>query len=186
MWVAVHGGAGVHPSDTLSVKTIKKALSRACTRALEAQTALQGVTRAICELEDDPVFNAGVGSSLTLLGTVECDAGVMTSDGSFGSVGALSGVSNPILGAKAVWEYGRKPDRLGRIPPMMLVGSGARSFCPKSIRVDPERMVTDRAREEWTKWTGRLEGEESLHDIQDTVGAVVMMNDSSCASGVSR
>lgn len=46
----------------------------------------------VYNLQDSPLTNAGIGSSLTLSGTVECDACMM--DGrslTLGAVGAVSG-----------------------------------------------------------------------------------------------
>lgn len=42
-------------------------------------------------MQDDPVTNAGYGSNLTLEGTVECDASIMSGDGTSGAVGAVPG-----------------------------------------------------------------------------------------------
>lgn len=70
--------------------------------------------------KNDPVTNAGYGSSLTLKGTVECDASLMTGEsGTFGAVGAVSGIKNPIITAhQMVVEGDRGLLSLGRIPPM--------------------------------------------------------------------
>jgi taspase (threonine aspartase 1) len=56
-------------------------------------SALHAVSSAITVLENDPCTNAGVGSNLNLQGCVECDASVMTGNGGFGAVGAISGNS---------------------------------------------------------------------------------------------
>ncbi|KAF9374144.1 taspase, threonine aspartase, 1 [Mortierella sp. AD011] len=77
-------------------------------------------------LEDDPVTNAGTGSNLNLDGQVECDASIMNGTTlGFGSVGAVSDFKNPIsVATKILEEADQGPLSLGRIPPIMLVGSG--------------------------------------------------------------
>ena len=60
--------------------------------------------RPSMELEDDPLFNAGRGASLTDRGTAEMDAAVMTGDGRAGSVAVSRHTRNPVLAARAVLE----------------------------------------------------------------------------------
>ncbi|KAG5648596.1 hypothetical protein DXG03_003207 [Asterophora parasitica] len=129
-YVVVHGGAGMH--GHAREKEVKQALRLACKEALKGLhdpspdhgdsskcTPLNMVGNAIVVLEDDPHLNAGYGSNLSLIGTVECDAAIMDgASGYFGSVGAVSGIKNPIQLARVVLEYSRIPDPLGRIPPL--------------------------------------------------------------------
>ncbi|XP_006460813.1 hypothetical protein AGABI2DRAFT_69525 [Agaricus bisporus var. bisporus H97] len=201
-FIAVHGGAGYHHPD--HDHRTKKALRAcvACTKALQnlslkttssspSRKSLSLVEQAIISLEDDPYLNAGYGSNLCLDGTVECDAAIFaaadpghtSSNGLFGSVGAVSGIKNPISAARSVLEYSQEQDKLGRVPPMTLVSQGAINFIQNNASentiVPPENMISTTAKETWTKWKNRLEmseannvdiDEENL--IQDTVGAV--------------
>ncbi|KAJ8582468.1 N-terminal nucleophile aminohydrolase [Rhizopogon salebrosus TDB-379] len=197
-YVAVHGGAGYH--GVASEQNIKSALKRACARALqqspqEVSSALSIVERAISILEDDEYLNAGYGSNLTIDGTVECDAAIMDGlSGDFGSVGAVSGVKNPIKLASAVLRHSREPDSLGRIRPMTLVASGAHSFASsQGIKtVIPNEMTSPHAIREWQKWKSQLEhpanddqGSLPQDAMQDTVGAVAWDDEGNLAAGVS-
>ncbi|KAG6866709.1 hypothetical protein C0991_011368 [Blastosporella zonata] len=214
MYIAVHGGAGMH--SYTRAKEIKHALRSACKEVLKAyssestlsvsQTPLDTVGNAIAILENDPHLNAGYGSNLTLEGTVECDAAVMDGHSDFGSVGAVSGIKNPIRLARAILDHSKIPDPLGRIPPLTLVSDGARSFaaakCASLEIVTPESMISPKAKDDWMKWKARLDGAASsladttamstdsgfvnFTDIQDTVGAVAYGNGDTIAAGVSR
>jgi taspase (threonine aspartase 1) len=56
-------------------------------------SALDTVENAVKMLEDCPLTNAGIGSSLNWDGMVECDAAIMEGQtGLFGSVGAVPGI----------------------------------------------------------------------------------------------
>src|SRR5262249_22487637 len=121
----IHGGAG-SPAPELH-----EARQRGLRRAFEAAwsilsqngSALAATVQAVVVLEDEPVFNAGIGSCLTQDGVVEMDASVM--EGSAfraGAVGAVRTVQNPILLAKAIMEEGRH---------VFLVGEGAERFARK-------------------------------------------------------
>lgn len=101
MWaVAIHGGAGAwepgsHESAQAGVRT---ALEVAIARLRDGAPALDAAIAAAVALEDDPAFNAGTGSTLTLRGEVECDASVMDgATGTAGAVAAVRGVKNPVL-----------------------------------------------------------------------------------------
>jgi beta-aspartyl-peptidase (threonine type) len=75
---------------------------------------------AVVVLEDNPLFNAGTGSTLNSLGKVEMDAAIMAGDTlSAGAVGAVQNIKNPIKLARRVMEDGRH---------VLLVGEGAQLF----------------------------------------------------------
>ncbi|HWB50863.1 MAG TPA: isoaspartyl peptidase/L-asparaginase [Stellaceae bacterium] len=126
--LAVHGGAGTLRRGDMS--TAREALYRAgLVSALRAGrdvlgrggTALDAVTRAVCTLEDDPLFNAGRGAVFTRSGTQEMDAAVMDGrDRRAGAVAGIFGPRNPVLAARAVME---------RSPHVLLIGEGAARFC---------------------------------------------------------
>lgn len=84
----------------------------------EGGSALDAATEAVTVLENSPWSNAGLGSSLTWDGTVECDAGAMEGTTKlWGAAGAVSGVQNPCQLAKTICLQQGKEGTLGRIPP---------------------------------------------------------------------
>ena len=112
-------------------------------------------------LEDAGETNAGFGSNLTEAGTVEMDAGLM--DGSsllFGSVGAISGVKNPILVAqKLVEEQGKGLLPLGRVPPGFLVGEGATEWAVRHniATIDTESLISEKAAKLYKHYKKKLD-----------------------------
>ena len=123
--------------------------------------AVEAATRATIVLEDNGDTNAGFGSNLTESGTVEMDAGLM--DGSsllFGSVGAISGIKNPILVAqKLVEEQGKGLLPLGRVPPGFLVGDGARDWAIRhNIQtVKTEHLISEKAAKLYRHYKKKLD-----------------------------
>ncbi|KAF9051174.1 N-terminal nucleophile aminohydrolase [Hymenopellis radicata] len=195
-YLVVHGGAGNLSKS--SEPAVKHALRRACKTTIENITAnssaLDLVEQAITILEDDPCLNAGFGSNLTLEGTVECDASIIDGKAqSFGGVGAVHGIKNPIALARKVLEHSQSVDPLGRVPPLMLVAHGARQFgesrLDPSCFVDPEALVHPKAFENWTRWKDVLRNpstEITYDKMQDTVGAITFRREpNEIAAGVS-
>lgn len=128
----VHGGAGRIRNEEEHRKGIKEALVVGWD-ALKKHGPLEGVLSAVCSMEDDPVFNCGLGSSLNLEKEVEMDASIMLSDGSFGGVASLKNVQHPILVARKVME---ETDHL------LLAGEGALKFARK-MGFEPFNPITE-------------------------------------------
>ncbi|XP_057817633.2 putative threonine aspartase isoform X2 [Cryptomeria japonica] len=167
-FVAVHVGAGYHAPR--NDKAYKKLMRRACLAAASILSqgcgrSLDAVAAAITVLEDDEHTNAGRGSNLTEEGHVESDASIMDGlTGAFGAVGGIPGVQNPIQVAALLAKNSiTRCSLLGRIPPMFLVGDGAREWAnskgiPSTSSVeDADRwLVTERAKQQWLKYKDML------------------------------
>jgi L-asparaginase / beta-aspartyl-peptidase len=144
--LAIHGGAGTLPRAEMSGEMERKYRS-GLAAALDAGyavlqrggTSLDAVTRTVTVLEDDPLFNAGLGAVFTLDGRNELDASIM--DGRSLKAGAVCGVThirNPIELARTVMEHSEY---------VMLSGAGAEEFAltrgialvPRSYFYTPER-----------------------------------------------
>lgn len=97
--VLVHGGAGdMEPAREREALAGCEAAASAGSAVLAAGgSVLDAVVAAVRSLEDNPRYNAGVGSVLTREGNVEVDAALMR--GSDLAIGALAAVPN---GGKAI------------------------------------------------------------------------------------
>jgi L-asparaginase / beta-aspartyl-peptidase len=144
--LAIHGGAGTLPRAEMGAAAelkyragLQAAIDAGFALLQAGGTSLDAVTRAVVLLEDNPLFNAGLGSVFTFDGRNELDASIM--DGSNLKAGAVCGltrIKNPIELARAVMEQS---------PSVMLAGSGAEdfakscgfSFVPQSYFYTPER-----------------------------------------------
>ncbi len=167
----VHGGAWDIPDEAVDV------CKAGCERALVAGwsilnqggSALDAVEAAVVVLEDDPVFDAGFGSHLTLDGHAECDAIVM--DGATlraGSVAALRRIRNPVRLARQVLE---------NCPHMMLVAEGAERFAAdQGLQLcAPDELIAEGERDAWLKCRNskHAAAHHRGHE-QGTVGAVAL------------
>ncbi|ESQ37712.1 hypothetical protein EUTSA_v10028700mg [Eutrema salsugineum] len=179
-FVAVHVGAGYHAAA--SEKALRSVMRRACLAAStilrqDSGGCIDAVSAAIEVLEDDPSTNAGRGSNLTEDGHVECDASLMDGhSGMFGGVGAVPGVRNAIkIAALLLKEQMSGSALLGRIPPMMLVGEGARRWAkskdvllPESVPEADQWLVTERARNQWRKFKTMLSEVEAENNLSSS------------------
>ena len=143
--IVVHGGAGAHDPDTEPARAaaVDAAAAAGWDVLAGGGSSLDAVIAAVTRLEDDPLFNAGLGAVLTEDGTVELDASLMSGiDLRASAVAMVHGVCNPILLARAVMEEGRE---------VFLVGPPAEALARRhGLRVvAPEALVTADARLHW-------------------------------------
>ena len=161
--ILVHGGAGTAAPDDDAARAKAGCLeaARAGLAVLaRGGSALDAVEAAVRRLEDDPAFNAGLGSALNADGEVALDASIM--DGATlgaGAVAAVKTFKNPVTLARAVME---------KSPHLLLVGAGAQQF-GRSVgldEVDPASLVTPKARLRFER--------KSPGSSHGTVGAVAV------------
>jgi L-asparaginase / beta-aspartyl-peptidase len=169
--------------------------------------ALDAVVATVAALENDPLFNAGYGSVLTIAGGVEMDAAVMAASrlrpsersgattrndraGRSGAVDVRAGgvvqvarVRNPIELARAVME---------RTPHLLMGGAGAERLARQlGLRMcRPGDLISQRARERWLMSRGELPGEpanaaDSADNSHGTVGAVALDSHGDIAAATS-
>jgi beta-aspartyl-peptidase (threonine type) len=157
----VHGGAGRWPAELLG------AAAAGCGDAADVGwqilarggRAIDAVEAAVRVLEDDPRFNAGIGSALTDGGAVEMDASIM--DGTSGRGAGVAGVTtirNPIRLARGVLEDGRH---------VLMAGAGVEQLGRRLglPALPPPALVTAEQRR---RWIARRDAQPG------TVGAVAL------------
>jgi beta-aspartyl-peptidase (threonine type) len=145
---------------------------------------LAAVEKTINELEDNPLFNAGIGSVLNRDGYVEVDGSIMEGySGEFAAVAAMRGIRYAISVAKKV---------LVETNHVVLAGEGATSFA-LSKGFTYENLISSEQLKSWAL-AKNLEknGQEvifsqytGLVKQTDTVGCVVLSDQGKLAAGSS-
>ena len=124
--LAIHGGAGTIDKNTPPERraqyeaSLTRALTLGRDRLAAGDSALAVCEAVVRVLEDDPLFNAGVGAVFNEKGEHELDASIM--DGATLRCGAVAGVrtvKNPISLARLVMTQTRH---------VLLMGDGAEQF----------------------------------------------------------
>ncbi|EEB74109.1 isoaspartyl peptidase/L-asparaginase family protein [Thermococcus sp. AM4] len=182
--IIVHGGAGTIRKEERIPKVIEgvREAVLAGWRELKRGSALDAVEEAVKALEDNPIFNAGTGSVLTLDGKVEMDAAIMRGKTlEAGAVAGIWGVKNPISVARKVME---KTDHV------LLIGEGAVKFA-RLLGFEEYDPVTEERLKQWEELRKKLiEKGETRHwkklnelikeypeVLRSTVGAVAFDGD---------
>jgi len=125
--IAIHGGAGTIVKSKITAELEKEyrdglenALQAGWKIVQSAGNSLDAVETSVCELENNPLFNAGRGSVFTHDSKNEMDASIM--DGkthNAGAVALIQNVKNPIKLARLVME---------KTEHFLLAGDGAINF----------------------------------------------------------
>jgi len=179
----VHGGAWNIPDSQL------ENCREGCRRALVAGwdilrkggAALDAVEAAVVALEDEPTFDAGLGSHLNRDGHVQLDA-ILMDGGTLkaGAVAAVERIRNPVRLARCILE---KSDH------MMLVGSGAELFALENgiPLCAPEELILERERQGWLRCAASGDHKLGRHfgEPAGTVGAVALDVHGNLAAGTS-
>ena len=182
--IAIHGGAGDLPYWGMTPEKEKQfhaALVRAVEKGLAILkrdgSALDAVEAALIELENEPLFNAGVGSAINSAGKVQMDASIMC--GRTMKAGAVAGIGryrNPFQLARLVM------DRSGHV---FLAGEGAEMFA-REMGLEAVSNEHFKIAERIAWWEDENRGKASSQ-VQDTgtAGAVALDRQGNLAAATS-
>ncbi len=177
--IAIHGGAGtilkssMTPEKELAYKeALQNALNAGYNLLEQGKSAVEAVEKAVSELEDNPLFNAGKGSVFTASGTHEMDAAIMEGKNLYaGAVSIITGVKNPVQLARLVME------KSGHV---FLASQGAEEFARQmKVRFEDDSYFYDEFRfQQWQEVKGSDSFQLDHSDNKDhkfgTVGAVAL------------
>jgi len=182
--IAVHGGAGAYSAYVRdNRKKYEEGLSEAASEGhaiLKAGgNAVDAVAAAVVVLEDNPIFNAGKGSALTIAGAVEMDAAIM--DGKTRKAGAVAlakNVKNPVELAKMI---------MLRTNHVMLSGPEALNFARQTglALEDDDYFKTAHQWEEFMACKSDMENSHMEKRKKGTVGAVALDHAGNVAAATS-
>jgi len=145
--ILTHGGAG---SSSKDFDGPKSAALLGLDLLKTSNDSLEAVVSAVKFLENDPRFNAGLGSQLRADGkTIQLDASCMNSQELFGAVACVEGYQNPIEIANKIARHS---------PHLLLIGDGIPNFI-KAHNMDLKPLPT-------------LKTQPTSKSSCDTVGAV--------------
>jgi len=190
--IVVHGGAGAWQPERrkAGIAGVKAAAKAGYDVLKSGGTALDAVETAVKSMEDNPVFNAGLGSTLTIDKRIEMEAAIM--DGKTlqaGATGLLKDIKNPVSLARLIME---KTDHV------FVTADGAEKLA-QHFKVERREPQTELRLRYWRELTKKLKsGEiESLPKLKkliaanpnlfemDTVGAVALDKQSNTAAATS-
>lgn len=189
--IMVHGGAG-----TIKIRTKQTQISKALQDSVSAgydilssgRDAVDSVESAVASMEDSGVFNAGIGSCLTLEKRIEMDASIMDGrDLKAGSVGAVEHIQNPVKLARKVME---------RTDHVMFVSGGASKLAelcdivpfshePTKEKLEVYTILHKKLKTTWPRNDRLLSSSTPNQKHFGTVGAVAIDKHANVAAAVS-
>jgi beta-aspartyl-peptidase (threonine type) len=190
--IVVHGGAGEWRSERKEsgVAGVKVAAQKGFDVLKGGGRAIDAVESAVMSMEDNEVFNAGVGASLTLDKSIEMEASIM--DGktlSAGAAGLLHDIKHPIQLARIIMEntdhvfiVGRSAEKLADAFSLERRNSNTK-LREKYWRELRDRMAQDEVGY-LPKLSKLLKANPDLFDL-DTVGAVAVDREGNVAAATS-
>ncbi len=158
--LVLHGGTGIKPDHKRigPMRRNLRAISAKVYDFLKNHNALESVSYAVRLLEDDPLFNAGTGSSLQADGRARMSASIMNGAAmQFAGVINVERVRNPVHVADALLD---EADRV-------LCGPGATRFA-RSKGFGTWNVITGQRKRQWQQ---RIKDAGTGHG---TVGAVAL------------
>ena len=192
--ILIHGGAGTEKIKKSSkrAKDITNSLMSSVCNGFEILrkengTAVDAVESAVANMENSGVFNAGLGSCLTVDKQIEMDASIMNGkDISVGSVGMVQNIQNPIKLARLVME---STDHV------MFVSEGANKLAKllgmefRHYKISQQKLKTynkyyKQMKSRWRK-NNQLLTSHNNNNHYGTVGAVAIDREGNVASAAS-
>ena len=183
--IVVHGGAGDIPDEykTHYRDGVREATKVGYELLQEGKSALDAVERSVMSMEEDPTFNAGRGSVITLDERIEMDAMIM--DGQSLRMGGVMGLENyihPVSISRAILENDRH---------IFYAGSGADTIAKKyGFSPSPLKdLVTERTIQRFKKFKENPENysmfDPERREKYGSVGAVALDENGLLASATS-
>ena len=190
--ILVHGGAGEWRLERqeAGIIGVGKAAVQGFNLLAQGESAIDAVESAVMSMEDDEVFNAGLGSSLSFGKSVEMEASIMDGKSlSAGATGLLDDMKNPIHLARIIME---NTDHI------FLVGEGANNLA-NAFNLERRNSKTKLSARAWDELRKKVEKNELNYLPKlsylvkrfpqllgfDTVGAVALDKDGNLAAGTS-
>ena len=190
--IVVHGGAGTWQQERrkTGLAGVREAAKAGYDVLKRGGSALDAVEAAVESMEDNEVFNAGLGSTLTIDKRIEMEASIM--DGktlNAGAAGLLKDIKNPVHLARIVME---------NTDHVFVVGNGAEKLA-ELFRLERRKPLTELRLGYWREikeklWKGEIDYLPKLKKLLNshshlfdagTVGAVALDREGNTAAATS-